>query len=64
MVRVVTYVPGEVFHSTPYVPGSFYNVGKLTGKLHNALADVSVCLFENKTDWFIRFDIYFIWLTD
>ncbi|KAL4231267.1 hypothetical protein ACF0H5_008847 [Mactra antiquata] len=37
LIRLVTYVPGNIFHKTPYVPGSFYNIGKFVGKLHTAL---------------------------
>ncbi|XP_052773599.1 hydroxylysine kinase-like [Mya arenaria] len=39
LVRLLTYIPGSTFVQTPYVPGSFYNIGKTVGKLHNAIAD-------------------------
>ncbi|WAR22500.1 HYKK-like protein [Mya arenaria] len=39
LVRLLTYIPGSTFVQTPYVPGSFYNVGITAGKLHNAISD-------------------------
>ncbi|XP_053407229.1 hydroxylysine kinase-like isoform X2 [Mercenaria mercenaria] len=37
LVRLLTFIPGKLFRETPYVPGSFYNVGKFLGRLHKAM---------------------------
>lgn len=37
LVRMVTFVPGTIFHKTPYIPPSFYNVGLFVGKLTEAM---------------------------
>jgi len=39
LVRLATYIPGVMFLNSPYVSGSFRNVGVLIGKLHTAIAD-------------------------
>lgn len=42
LVRLVTFIPGTTFVNTPYVPGSFHNVGVTLAKLHDAIADVGL----------------------
>ncbi|XP_053407225.1 hydroxylysine kinase-like [Mercenaria mercenaria] len=49
LVRLVTFVPGKIFHETPYVPGSFYNVGIFVGKLHKAMTGFRHSFYDNYT---------------
>ena len=36
IVRLVTYIKGTTYVNTPYVPGTFVNVGKFLGRFHQA----------------------------
>lgn len=49
LVRLLTFVPGKIFHQTPYIPGSFYNVGKYLGRLHKALEGFHHSFYDTYT---------------
>lgn len=36
VVRILTFVPGDTFVNTPYVPGSFHNAGRFLGRFREA----------------------------
>ena len=37
IVRLASYIPGEILHKVPYVPQTFYNIGKFVAGMHNAM---------------------------
>lgn len=49
LVRLVTFVHGKIFHQTPYVPGSFYNIGLFVGRLHKAMTGFHHSFYDNYT---------------
>ncbi|KAK3096242.1 hypothetical protein FSP39_024877 [Pinctada imbricata] len=52
IVRLLSYIPGEIFHLMPYVPKTFYNAGKFAAAMHNAMKDFQHEMFESfSTVW-------------
>ncbi|KAK3590138.1 hypothetical protein CHS0354_041190 [Potamilus streckersoni] len=47
IVRLVTFIPGTIFFRTPYIPGSFYNIGKFVGRLHKAIKGFHHPFYDN-----------------
>lgn len=31
------YIPGKIMYTVPYVPQTFYNIGKFVGQMHQAM---------------------------
>ncbi|KAL3863739.1 hypothetical protein ACJMK2_005478 [Sinanodonta woodiana] len=46
IVRLVTFIPGTIFFKTPYIPSSFYNIGKFVGIIHGDINEQNLLMVE------------------
>ena len=37
MIRLLTFIPGEILHKVPYTPHIMYNTGQTLGRINTAL---------------------------
>ncbi|KAJ8317412.1 hypothetical protein KUTeg_005316 [Tegillarca granosa] len=37
IIRLLKYIPGKIMYDVPYVPQTFYNIGKFVGQMHQAM---------------------------
>jgi len=50
--RLSSFCPGKIFFQTPYIAGSFQNVGQFLGKLHHVLKDFEHPFYGTfKSNW-------------
>ncbi|XP_060564806.1 hydroxylysine kinase-like [Ruditapes philippinarum] len=50
LTRLLTFVPGKVFVDSPYVPGSFFNIGRFVGRLHTKMKGFNHNFSDNHTN--------------
>ncbi|KAK3095004.1 hypothetical protein FSP39_009043 [Pinctada imbricata] len=55
VVRMLSYIPGEIVHVMPYVPLTFYNIGKFVASMHNAIEGFHHDFYETyNTLWSLK----------